>query len=77
MPNEETPPCAPAGSHPGSTVEELRFRIKALYHCCHSSAAFKREDAAKADDEAEAKALRREAAAFEQCASWLHHATGN
>lgn len=53
----------------------LNYRLKAIYHNCMSSACFAREDAEKAEDEAEATALRRHADAFEGCAGWLHHAT--
>jgi len=57
-----------------SKYEALRCRLLALYHNCMSSACFAREDAAKADDEAEATASRRHAEAFECCAGWLRNA---
>lgn len=54
----------------------MQLRIKALYHNCMSSAAFKREESLKTDNENEATCLRREASAFECVAMWLHHAVG-
>jgi len=55
------------------TEQAIRLRITALYHNCMSSAAFKREDALKTDDENETITLRREAMAYEPCAGWLLH----
>jgi hypothetical protein len=59
------------------SAQAIRLRVTALYHNCMPSAAFKREDALKEDEQdgAEATALRREACAYEACGQWLWHAS--
>lgn len=53
------------------TAEYLGHRINALYHNCHSSAAFARADALKSDDEICKTARTHEAIAYEVVAGWL------
>lgn len=52
-------------------IAALRVRLIAAYHNLLSSAAFKREEAFRCEDENEAMALRREACAFEYGSQWI------
>lgn len=49
----------------------IRFRLLALYHNCHSGAAFARCDAEATDDQAQKRIHWSEAVVYETCAGWI------
>ena len=53
------------------TFNSFRFRAIAIYHNCHSAAAFNRHDAELEDDKTESLALLRSAQAYERIACQL------
>lgn len=61
-------------SRDGACYAALSLRVKALYHNCMSAACFAREDAARLDDEEDARCLLLQAQCYESVAGWLQNA---
>ena len=70
MSSEKTPVGA-GESSPAPDGSAIRFRLLALYHNCHSGAAFARCDAETTEDHAQKRVHWREAIVYETCAGWI------